>query len=91
MPAAVRDNPALSRFEPDINGVTAVANYRRDCGVMTFTRTEVPPQARRRGIASKLIAGALQSVGPRLENRAALLVREGLRRQASGSSRPLGV
>ena len=50
MPAAVRDNPALSRFELDVNGVTAVANYRRDGGVMTFTHTEVPPQARRGGM-----------------------------------------
>jgi uncharacterized protein len=65
MPAAVRDNPALSRFELDVNGVTAVANYRRDGGVMTFTLTEVPPQARHGGIASQLIAGALQSVRAR--------------------------
>jgi uncharacterized protein len=59
MAAAVRDNPALSRFELDAGGVTAVANYRLSGGVMTFTHTEVPPQARHGGIASRLIEGAL--------------------------------
>jgi uncharacterized protein len=59
MAAAVRDNSALSRFELDAGGVTAVANYRLNGGVMTFTHTEVPPQARHGGIASRLIEGAL--------------------------------
>lgn len=81
MAAEVRDNPALSRFELDVNGVTAVANYQLKGGVMTITHTEVPPQARHGGIASQLIAGRAAG-GPRpgLENRAALLVRKGLRR-----------
>lgn len=56
MAAEVRDNPALSRFELDVNGV----NYQLKGGVMTITHTEVPPQARHGGIASQLIAGALQ-------------------------------
>ena len=60
MAAEVRDNPALSRFELDVNGVTAVANYQLKGGVTTITHTEVPPQARHGGIASQLIAGALQ-------------------------------
>lgn len=60
MAAEVRDNPAVSRFELDVNGVTAVANYQLKGGVMTITHTEVPPQARHGGIASQLIAGALQ-------------------------------
>jgi uncharacterized protein len=58
--AEVRDNPSLSRFELDVNGVTAVANYQLKGRVMTITHTEVPPQARHGGIASQLIAGALQ-------------------------------
>jgi predicted GNAT family acetyltransferase len=65
MTDAVRDNPALSRFELDADGVTAVANYRLAGGVMTFTHTEVPPQARGRGIASRLIAGALAAARAR--------------------------
>jgi predicted GNAT family acetyltransferase len=60
MAADVRDNPALSRFELDVNGATAVANYHLKGRVMTITHTEVPPQARHGGIASQLIAGALQ-------------------------------
>ena len=57
--AAVRDNTALSRFELDADGVTAVANYHLVGSVMTITHTEVPPRARNRGIASRLIEGML--------------------------------
>ena len=60
MPAAVRNNTALSRFELDGGGVTAFANYRIDGGVITLLHTETPPQARGQGIASQLVAGALQ-------------------------------
>ena len=56
----VRDNTALFRFELDAGGVTAFVNYRIDGGVITLLHTETPPQARGRGIASQLIAGALQ-------------------------------
>ena len=45
--------------------MTAVANYQLDGGVMTFTHTEVPPQARHGGIASQLIDGALQAARTR--------------------------
>jgi uncharacterized protein len=65
MASAVRDNTALSRFELDADGVTAVANYQLTGKVMTFTHTEVPPQARHRGIASRLIAGALAEIRAR--------------------------
>jgi uncharacterized protein len=65
MASAVRDNTALSRFELDADSVTAVANYRRAGRVMTFTHTEVPTQARHRGIASRLIEGALADIRAR--------------------------
>jgi predicted GNAT family acetyltransferase len=65
MPDAVRDNPTLSRFELDANGVKAVANYTIAGNVITFTHTEVPPQARGGGTASRLIAGALQAARAR--------------------------
>jgi uncharacterized protein len=65
MATAVRDNPSLSRFELDVNGVTAVANYQLNGQVMTFAHTEVPPQARHGGIATQLIAGALQAARAR--------------------------
>jgi len=65
MPATFRDNRPLSRFELDDDGVLAVANYRLAEGLITFTHTEVPPQARGEGLASRLIAGALESVRAR--------------------------
>jgi len=65
MAATFRDNRALSRFELDDSGVTAVANYRLAGGVIAFTHTEVPPQARGKGLASRLIAGALESIRAR--------------------------
>jgi predicted GNAT family acetyltransferase len=60
MTSAVRDNKALSRFELDTNGVTAFANYQLGDGVMTISHTETPVAARGQGIASKLVAGALE-------------------------------
>jgi uncharacterized protein len=65
MATSVRDNSALSRFELDADGITAVANYQLDGDVITFTHTEVPPQARHDGIASQLIGGALRAVRAR--------------------------
>jgi hypothetical protein len=37
--------PELSRFEMDDDGVLAVVNYRLADHLITFTHTEVPPQA----------------------------------------------
>jgi len=61
MPSAVRQNTTLSRFELDADGTTAIANYRLADGVMTFTHTEVAARLRGRGIASRLVRGALES------------------------------
>jgi predicted GNAT family acetyltransferase len=60
MTSAVRDNTALSRFELDANGVTAFANYQLRDGVITISHTETPAAARGQGLASKLVAGALE-------------------------------
>jgi uncharacterized protein len=65
VPAILHDNPALSRFEMDDNGVLAVANYRLAGDLITFMHTEVPPQARGHGLASRLIAGALETARAR--------------------------
>ena len=59
--SAVHQNAALSRFELDADGDTAVAYYRLADGVMTFTHTETPAHLWGRGIASRLIYGALES------------------------------
>jgi predicted GNAT family acetyltransferase len=39
---AVRDNAALSRFELDVEGGLAFANYRRVPGTVIITHTETP-------------------------------------------------
>jgi predicted GNAT family acetyltransferase len=60
-PFPVRQNTTQSRFELEQEGATAVAYYRLAGDVMTFTHTEVPRAFRRRGIASRLIRGALET------------------------------
>jgi uncharacterized protein len=62
MSASVRNNAARSRFELDVGDGTAVANYEVGDGVITFTHTEVPPQARGTGVGSRLIREALEMV-----------------------------
>ncbi len=59
MPDAIRDNTTLSRFELDDGGVTAVLNYMLAGNVITFAHTETPVAARGRGLASRLVQGAL--------------------------------
>jgi predicted GNAT family acetyltransferase len=58
----VRDNPALSRFELDVEGGIAFANYRRVPGTVIITHTETPRRLRGRGIASELVHGALELI-----------------------------
>lgn len=58
----VRNNTALSRYELDVDGATAFANYRLVPGKVIITHTETPPALRGRGIASQLIQGALEQI-----------------------------
>lgn len=60
--ANVRDNKALNRFELDAHGEIAFANYRRTGGRVVITHTETPPPLRGRGIASRLVRGALDLI-----------------------------
>ena len=55
----VRDNTQRSRFELDLDGNTAFAEYRRADGVLTVMHTEVPPALNGKGIGSKLVRGLL--------------------------------
>ena len=55
----VRDNKAQSRFELDVGGGIAFANYRLTPSAVIITRTETPRGLRGRGIASELVKGAL--------------------------------
>ena len=63
--APIRDNIARSRFELDADGVTAFMNYTLAGNVMSLDHTETPFEARGRGIASRLVAGALDQIRAR--------------------------
>jgi predicted GNAT family acetyltransferase len=65
MPSQIRDNTALSRLELDAGGVTAFMNYRLAGSVMTLDHTETPVAARGRGLASRLVAGVLETARAR--------------------------
>jgi predicted GNAT family acetyltransferase len=58
----VRDNKAQSRFELDVDGGIAFANYRLAASAVVITHTETPRGLRGRGFASKLVAGALDLI-----------------------------
>src|SRR5258708_12160265 len=60
--ASFRDNKAQNRFELDVQGAVAFANYRLAPGAVIITHTETPPALHGRGIASELVAGALQLI-----------------------------
>ena len=62
MPAPIRDNTALSRFELVVDGVTVFMLYRLAGNVMTLMHTETPVAARGRGLASQLVAGVLSEM-----------------------------
>jgi hypothetical protein len=55
--AEIRDIPARQRFEMELPGGTAFANYRRDGEVLSIMHTEVPPQVEGRGHGSALVKG----------------------------------
>jgi len=59
--ATVRDNAAQRRFEIEIDGHLALADYRINDGVMELYHTESPPALAGRGVASQLIRTALLS------------------------------
>jgi uncharacterized protein len=60
--AAVRDNKVRSRFELDVEGAVAFANYRLSPSTIIITHTETPSYLRGRGIASELVKGALELI-----------------------------
>ncbi|MBV6520399.1 MAG: hypothetical protein MNPFHGCM_00506 [Gemmatimonadaceae bacterium] len=58
---AVVDNPSERRFEVRLGDAVAFASYRLVDNLIVFTHTEVPVSLRRRGIANRLVRGALDS------------------------------
>ena len=58
----VRDNKSRRRFELDVEGTVAFANYRLTPDTVIITHTETPRALRGRGIASELVKGALEII-----------------------------
>jgi predicted GNAT family acetyltransferase len=56
------NNRAHHRYELAVDGHIAATYYAIVDGVITFIHTEVPPELGGKGIASKLIRGALDQV-----------------------------
>ncbi|HSV30185.1 MAG TPA: GNAT family N-acetyltransferase [Candidatus Omnitrophota bacterium] len=57
---SVTDNPARSRFELNVDGKIAFANYRRDGDVLTIPHVEAPPSLRGTGAAGELMKGVME-------------------------------
>lgn len=55
----VTHNVSAHRFEAEVEGFLAVAEYERRANVMLLTHTFVPPELRGRGLAEKLVRAAL--------------------------------
>lgn len=55
----VRNNEAAHRYELEVEGQLAIAEYRLRPGRISFTHTEVPETLSGRGIGSKLVGAAL--------------------------------
>ena len=58
----VCDNKPKSRFELDVEGGMAFANYRRTPSSVIITHTETPRELRGQGVASELVRGALELI-----------------------------
>jgi predicted GNAT family acetyltransferase len=56
----VRHNAAAGRFEADVEGGIAHADYRMQGQVMRIVHTEVPVAAEGRGVAGQVVRAALQ-------------------------------
>lgn len=55
MTGSFRDNTERHRFELDVNGEVAFANYRRDGSTLAITHVEAPLILRGTGAASRLM------------------------------------
>ena len=60
-----RNNEAAHRYELEVDGELAVAEYRLQPGRIIFTHTEVPDALEGRGIGSKLVRAALDDARAR--------------------------
>ena len=59
MDSQVRNNEAEHRYELEVDGQLAIAEYRLRPGRISFTHTEVPDALEGRGIGSRLVKAGL--------------------------------
>lgn len=64
---AVRDNPALSRFELQAEGVISFIDYTREGKVLSLNHEEVPQAVSGKGLGTALAKGALELMRSRGE------------------------
>ena len=62
MHGTVRDNPAQSRYEMEVEGGIAFATYRADASTVYVNHTEVPRALRGRGLGDELVRGVLDLI-----------------------------
>lgn len=60
--AEVADNPALSRYEMVVDGITAFIEYRQEGDVLALTHTEVPQALSGHGVGTALARGTLDRI-----------------------------
>jgi uncharacterized protein len=65
MNSSVVDNQEKSRFELEVAGGHAIADYRLEGGTIVMTHTEVPGELRGQGVGEKLARGALDIIRTR--------------------------
>ena len=65
MMAEVRHNETAHRYELEVDGQLAIAEYRLRPGRISFTHTEVPEALAGRGIGKQLVKGALDDARAR--------------------------
>jgi uncharacterized protein len=65
IPVTVRDNQEAQRYETEVNGQFAFAEYRLKGDLIIFTHTEVPEELEGHGIASQIVRFALDDARAR--------------------------
>lgn len=61
MSSAVKDNPAKSRYELEVDGKIVFADYRRDVSTLYIPHVEAPPSLRGTGAAGRLMEGVMET------------------------------
>lgn len=61
MQTDVKDNPARSRYELEIDGQIVFGDYRRQGDVLAITHVEAPPALRGSGAAGRFMQGLAET------------------------------